>query len=149
MCATCKHVTHMPKMIQIRHVPEALHRALRARAARAGMTLSDYLRAELARAAEQLTPEELRERLPPPQPGALPQPPTPPPPAASPQLARSGASETASDRHRRVGGSRASAPDPGVTGDRGPPFGFGRDAPRSTSARCRSGSSAPAVCCSE
>ena len=53
----------MPKMIQIRHVPDALHRALRARAARAGMTLSDYLRAELARSAEQLTVEELRERL--------------------------------------------------------------------------------------
>jgi plasmid stability protein len=53
----------MSKMIQIRHVPDALHRALRARAARAGMTLSDYLRAELARAVEQLTPGELRERL--------------------------------------------------------------------------------------
>jgi plasmid stability protein len=53
----------MPKMIQIRHVPDALHRTLRARAARAGMTLSDYLRAELARSAERLTAEELRERL--------------------------------------------------------------------------------------
>ena len=53
----------MTKMIQIRHVPESLHRVLRARAARAGMTLSDYLRAELARADEQLSPEELRERL--------------------------------------------------------------------------------------
>lgn len=57
------HVTHMSKMIQIRHVPDALHRTLRARAARAGMSLSDYLRAELARSAEQLTVEELRERL--------------------------------------------------------------------------------------
>ena len=63
MCVTCKHVHNMSKMIQIRHVPEALHRALRARAARAGMTLSDYLRGELARAVEQLTPDELRERL--------------------------------------------------------------------------------------
>ena len=53
----------MAKMIQIRHVPDALHRTLRARAARAGMSLSDYLRAELARTAEQLTAEELRERL--------------------------------------------------------------------------------------
>lgn len=50
-------------MIQIRHVPDSLHRVLRARAARAGMTLSDYLRMELSRAASQLTPEELRERL--------------------------------------------------------------------------------------
>jgi plasmid stability protein len=53
----------MPKMIQIRHVPDALHRVLRARAARAGMSLSDYLRAELTRAAERLSADELRERL--------------------------------------------------------------------------------------
>jgi antitoxin FitA len=53
----------MAKMIQIRHVPDALHRTLRARAARAGMTLSDYLRLQLERAAAELSPEELRERL--------------------------------------------------------------------------------------
>lgn len=50
-------------MIQIRHVPDSLHRRLRARAAMAGMSLSDYLRLELKRAAEQLTPDELRTRL--------------------------------------------------------------------------------------
>lgn len=53
----------MAKMIQIRHVPDALHRRLRARAALAGMSLSDYLRRELEAAAERLTPAELRERL--------------------------------------------------------------------------------------
>ncbi len=53
----------MSKMIQIRHVPDALHRKLRARAAMAGMTLSDYLRQELEQIAEQLTYGELRERL--------------------------------------------------------------------------------------
>lgn len=53
----------MSKMIQIRHVPDALHRRLRARAALAGMSLSDYLRLELEAAAERLTPSELRERL--------------------------------------------------------------------------------------
>jgi plasmid stability protein len=53
----------MAKMIQIRHVPDALHRALRLRAAKAGMSLSDYLRAELARSLERLTPDEVRERL--------------------------------------------------------------------------------------
>jgi plasmid stability protein len=53
----------MSKMIQIRHVPDALHRRLRARAAMAGMSLSDYLRSELEAAAERLTPAELRERL--------------------------------------------------------------------------------------
>ena len=65
----------MSKMIQIRHVPDALHRTLRARAARAGMTLSDYLRAELTRAAQQLTPEELRERLAALEPAAVREPP--------------------------------------------------------------------------
>ena len=65
----------MSKMIQIRHVPDALHRTLRARAARAGMTLSDYLRAELARSAEQLTVEELRERLAALEPAAVREPP--------------------------------------------------------------------------
>ena len=53
----------MSKMIQIRHVPDALHRRLRARAALAGMSLSDYLRLELEASAERLTPGELRERL--------------------------------------------------------------------------------------
>jgi len=53
----------MSKMIQIRHVPDALHKRLRARAALAGMTLSDYLQQELARVATQLTPAELRVRL--------------------------------------------------------------------------------------
>jgi antitoxin FitA len=53
----------MAKMIQIRHVPDALHRKLRARAAVAGMSLSDYLRKELDGLADQLTAAELRERL--------------------------------------------------------------------------------------
>jgi antitoxin FitA len=53
----------MSKMIQVRHVPAELHRILKARAALAGMTLSDYLRRELERCAERLTPAEVRERL--------------------------------------------------------------------------------------
>ena len=53
----------MAKMIQIRHVPDVLHRRLRSRAALAGMSLSDYLRQELEAAADRLTPGELRERL--------------------------------------------------------------------------------------
>jgi antitoxin FitA len=57
------HVGHMTKMIQIRHVPAALHRRLKMRAAAAGMSLSDYLRQELERTASQLTYEELRGRL--------------------------------------------------------------------------------------
>lgn len=50
-------------MIQIRHVPDGLHRRLRARAAGAGMTLSDFLRQELEMVANQMTPGELRARL--------------------------------------------------------------------------------------
>jgi plasmid stability protein len=39
-------------MIQIRNVPEALHRKLKSRAALAGMSLSDYLLAELRQLAD-------------------------------------------------------------------------------------------------
>lgn len=50
-------------MIRIRNVPEAIHRRLKARAAEAGMSLSDYLLADLRKATERLTPGELREQL--------------------------------------------------------------------------------------
>jgi hypothetical protein len=36
-------------MIQIRNVPDEVHRELKVRAAQAGMSLSDYLNAELVR----------------------------------------------------------------------------------------------------
>ena len=63
MCITCVTVENMGRMIQIRHVPEELHRTLKARAAMAGMSLSDYLLAELRRVAERPTRSELRARL--------------------------------------------------------------------------------------
>ncbi len=50
-------------MIQIRNVPDALHRRLKSRAALEGMSLSDYLLNELRRVAERPTLGELRERL--------------------------------------------------------------------------------------
>ena len=53
----------MAKMIQIRNVPDDLHRTLKARAARAGMTLSDYLLKEVRNVAARPTIEELVERL--------------------------------------------------------------------------------------
>lgn len=53
----------MSKMIQLRNVPDALHKRLRTRAAMAGMTLSDYLQQELEQIAAQLTPSELLARL--------------------------------------------------------------------------------------
>ncbi|MBD0253614.1 MAG: hypothetical protein ICV31_03865 [Rubrobacter sp.] len=53
----------MSKMIQIRNVPDGLHRALKVRAAKAGMTLSDYLLSEIERVAERPTLAEMMERL--------------------------------------------------------------------------------------
>lgn len=53
----------MSRMIQLRNVPEGLHRTLKARAAMAGMSLSDYLVKEIRRVAERPTIAELRERL--------------------------------------------------------------------------------------
>jgi plasmid stability protein len=50
-------------MIQIRHVPDGLHRQLKARAASHGRSLSDYLMGELKRAAERPTREEMLARL--------------------------------------------------------------------------------------
>jgi antitoxin FitA len=50
-------------MIQIRNVPDALHRRLKSRAALAGMSLSDYLLSEIRQVAERPTLDELRARL--------------------------------------------------------------------------------------
>ncbi len=53
----------MGTMIQIRNVPDELHRQLKLRAALAGMLLSDYLLNEIRRVAERPTLEEMRTRL--------------------------------------------------------------------------------------
>jgi antitoxin FitA len=53
----------MSIMIQIRNVPEPLHRVLKSRAALAGMSLSDYLLSELRTLAKRPTIDELRARL--------------------------------------------------------------------------------------
>jgi len=50
-------------MIQIRNVPAPLHRRLKARAALAGMSLSDYLLKEIRHIAELPTVDELKQRL--------------------------------------------------------------------------------------
>ena len=52
----------MPKMIQVRNVPDPLHRKLKVRAAEQGVSLSDYILAELRRVAERISPLELAER---------------------------------------------------------------------------------------
>jgi plasmid stability protein len=53
----------MPKMIQLRHVPDDVHRTLKSRAAIEGLSLSDYLLREIRRIAERPTLEDLRRRL--------------------------------------------------------------------------------------
>jgi len=53
----------MSTMIQIRNVPDALHRRLKSRAALAGKSLSDYLLDEIRSVAERPTLDELRARL--------------------------------------------------------------------------------------
>jgi len=63
MCSTCNNVVHMSIMIQLRNVPDHLHRTLKARAALEGMSLSDYCVAELRRFADRPTVAELRARL--------------------------------------------------------------------------------------
>ena len=54
---------HMSVMIQIRNVPDELHRKLKSRAALAGMSISDYLLREMQRSLDRPTREELLERL--------------------------------------------------------------------------------------
>ncbi len=53
----------MSKMVQLRNVPDDLHRKLKARAAMAGLSLSDYLLNEIRQAANRPTLDELFERL--------------------------------------------------------------------------------------
>jgi antitoxin FitA len=51
------------KMIQIRNVPDDLHRSLKARAAREGRTLSDLILSDLPRLANKPGPEDVLERI--------------------------------------------------------------------------------------
>ena len=53
----------MSRMIQVRNVPDNVHRILKAHAALAGMSLSDFLLAEIRHLAERPTIAELRERV--------------------------------------------------------------------------------------
>jgi hypothetical protein len=57
-------MTHdMSKMIQLRHVPDALHRLLKARAAQSDLSLSNYLIREFRKIAERPTLDVMRARL--------------------------------------------------------------------------------------
>lgn len=63
-------------MVQIRNMPDALHRKVKARAAAVGMSLSDYLLQEIRKSAEAPTLDEMRERLAKVKPIKLPESPT-------------------------------------------------------------------------
>jgi antitoxin FitA len=59
MSATWPNVIHMSKMIQIRNVPDEVHRTLKVRAATEGLSLSDYIKRDLEELAQQATIEEV------------------------------------------------------------------------------------------
>lgn len=63
MHTACMHVVCMATNIQIRNVPEDVHRNLKMRAAQAGMSLSDYLLHELVAVSRRPTIEELIARV--------------------------------------------------------------------------------------
>ena len=62
MSTTRSNVVHMSKMIQIRNVPDELHRELKIRAAAAGMSLSDYIKRELDLRTRKSTIPEIAAR---------------------------------------------------------------------------------------
>ena len=53
----------MPRTIQVRDVPDDVHEILRVRAARADLSLSEYLRREVSLLARRPTLEEFLARL--------------------------------------------------------------------------------------
>lgn len=63
MWSPCFYVSYMNRTLQIRNVPEALHRTLKSRAALEGLSLSDYLLREVRKSAERPTMSELRARI--------------------------------------------------------------------------------------
>ena len=62
MSGARNNVLHMSKMIQIRNVPDDLHRQLKIRAAAAGMTMSDYIKRELDLRTRKSTIREIAAR---------------------------------------------------------------------------------------
>jgi len=62
MSSARSNVLHMSKMIQIRNVPDDLHRELKMRAAAAGMSMSDYIKRELGGKRPRSTIKEIGAR---------------------------------------------------------------------------------------
>lgn len=63
MSDTPSNVVHMSKMIQIRNVPDELHRALKSSAAAEGMSLSDYIKRELGGLTAKASLDEIDARI--------------------------------------------------------------------------------------
>ena len=59
----CFHTKRMKTMIQIRNVPQSLHRRLKARAAMEGMSMSQYVLREISRSLQRPTREELLQAI--------------------------------------------------------------------------------------
>ena len=53
----------MPKMLQIRNLPDEVHRRLKSRAALAGMSMSDYVLREIERMLSRPTRDEVFARI--------------------------------------------------------------------------------------
>jgi plasmid stability protein len=62
MSATWPNVSHMSKMIQIRNVPDEVHKTLKIRAAMEGLSLSDYIKRDLEELAKQASIEDILAR---------------------------------------------------------------------------------------
>jgi antitoxin FitA len=60
---TCNHTNCMSTNIQIRNVPSDIHRRAKARAAIAGMSLSEFVLGELKKALRKPTREDLLKRI--------------------------------------------------------------------------------------
>ena len=57
------HVRYMSKMVQVRNVPERLHRELVRRARARGQTLTDYIQEVLEREVARPLPDEVFARI--------------------------------------------------------------------------------------
>lgn len=63
MSDTPVNVVHMSKMIQVRNVPDEMHRALKASAAAEGISLSDYIKRELGGITAKVGLDEIDDRI--------------------------------------------------------------------------------------
>ena len=63
MCGTCATLDPMARMIQVRNVPDRLHRELVRRARARGQTLTDYIEAVLEREVARPDPAEVFRRI--------------------------------------------------------------------------------------